>query len=59
MITTFDKAITAALGLLIWALNNWFGVNFGIDEATLNGIVAAITPLLVWLVPNKKAVKPA
>jgi len=54
MITSFDKAIAAALGLFIWALNNYFGINFGIDESTLNGLVAAITPLLVFLVPNKK-----
>jgi len=54
MITAFDKAVVAALGLLIWALNTYAGISFGIDEATLNGIAAAVTPLLVWLVPNKE-----
>jgi len=54
MITTIDKAIVAALGLIIWALNAFAGISFGIDEATLNGIAAAVTPLLVRLVPNKE-----
>jgi hypothetical protein len=54
MITSFDKAIAAALGLIIWVMNTYFGISFGIDEVTLNGLVAAITPLLVFLIPNKK-----
>jgi hypothetical protein len=54
MFTTFDKAIAAALGLVLWALNNYAGINLGLSTETFNGIVAAITPMLVWLVPNKK-----
>jgi hypothetical protein len=54
MFTTFDKAIAAALGLVFWALNNFAGIDFGLSQETFNGLVAAITPMLVWLVPNKK-----
>jgi hypothetical protein len=52
--TSFDKAIAAALGLVFWALNNFGGIDFGLSQETFNGLVAAITPMLVWLVPNKK-----
>lgn len=55
MITSFDKAIVAALGLIVYAINTYAGISFGIDEQTINGIAAAITPMLVWLVPNKAA----
>jgi hypothetical protein len=55
MITTFDKAIVAALGLIVYLLNTYAGLNLGLDETTINGLAAAITPLLVWLVPNKPA----
>ena len=55
MITSFDKAITAALGLAFWALNQYFGINFGLSEAQFTGLIAALLPFLVWLVPNKTA----
>ena len=56
MITSFDKAIAAALGFVLWALSQYAGINLGLSPEAFNGIVAALVPLLVWLVPNKKPV---
>jgi len=51
MYTTADKAI---VGVLMAAIQgaNLLGFHFGIDQATLTAVVAGITPVLVWLVPN-------
>lgn len=51
MYTQFDKAIVAFIMAAI-AIANIFGFHFGLSEATVSGIVAAVTPVLVWLVPN-------
>ena len=56
MFTTWDKALTAIIMGLIYFANTYLGLNFGIDEALLNQIIVVLTPLLVWLVPNKKQV---
>lgn len=55
MITTIDKAIVALIGAILFFLNNFLGINFGIGEEVLNGIAIALTPILVWLTPNKPA----
>jgi hypothetical protein len=55
MITSFDKAIAAALGFFLWLLSQYAGINLGLSPEAFNGIVAALVPLLVWLVPNKTA----
>lgn len=51
MYTKFDKAVVAFV-LASIGLANYFGFNFGIDQSTVAAIVAAATPVLVWLVPN-------
>lgn len=32
-----------------------YGVDLGLDEATVSGLVGALTALLVWAIPNKGA----
>lgn len=63
MITSFDKFIVAILGAIIYALSNFFGVVeiIGInllDAEAVDSFIANaavfITPLLVWLIPNKE-----
>jgi len=51
MYTSFNKAIVGIVmgGILI---ANLFGFHFGVTEATVNGIVGVITPILVYLIPN-------
>ena len=51
MYTQLDKAIVAAvLGGV--QLLNVLGVHFGLSEPTLTTIIAALTPVLVWVWPN-------
>ncbi len=55
MITSIDKALVAVIMGLLSILNLKFGFNLGIDEATVSAIIAAVTPFLVWLTPNKQS----
>ncbi len=54
MFTTVDKALVALIMGVISILNLVFGINIGIAPETVSAIIAAITPLLVYLIPNKK-----
>jgi hypothetical protein len=55
MFTSIDKALVALVMALIYVANTFLGINFGITEETVQTIVALVTPVLVWLVPNKAA----
>lgn len=55
MFTTLDKAIVALVMAIVYLLNNLFGINLGLDEGLVNTIVVGLTPVLVWLIPNKKS----
>lgn len=55
MFTSFDKALVALVMAVLSILNLKFGINLGLDEATVAAIIAAITPFLVYLWPNKTA----
>ena len=55
MFTSIDKALVALIMGLIYIANTFFGFNFGLTEDAVTAIVAALTPILVWLVPNKGA----
>jgi len=55
MFTSIDKALTAFIMAAIFLLNYFFGFSLGwVTADTIAAIVAALTPLLVWAVPNKK-----
>ena len=53
MFTSFDKAIVAIIMGVIYLINSTFGLNIGVSADTVNALVVAISPLLIWLVPNK------
>ena len=55
MFTTFDKALVALTMALLSILNLAFGVDLGLDEATISALIAALTPLAVYLWPNRAA----
>jgi len=55
MFTTFDKALVALIMALLSILNLVFGVDLGLDEATISALVATLTPLAVYLWPNRSA----
>lgn len=54
MFTSIDKALTAIVMAALYLLNTLGGINIGLSEETVAGILAALTPLLVWLIPNKE-----
>lgn len=53
MITSFDKFIVAAVGAILFAANNWLGIDFAISDGTFDSIISIVTALAVYLVPNK------
>ena len=52
--TEFNKAIVAAVMAIIYILNNFFGMHIGITEDKLNAIIVILTPILVYIIPNKE-----
>lgn len=57
MFTSIDKALTALVMAVLFLLNTAFGINFGLTEAQVATILTVLTPVLVWLIPNKSAAK--
>ena len=53
MFTTMDKAIAALVMASVFLINNFTGWHLGLSEETVNAIAGVLTPLLVWLVPNR------
>ncbi len=53
MFTTFDKALAALVMALIYMANTFLNTGLTISEETVNTVISLITPVLVWLVPNK------
>lgn len=53
MFTSIDKAITAFVMAVLFFLDQFAGLHFGLDEGTVSTIAAALSPFLVWLIPNR------
>lgn len=53
MISSFDKAIVALVGLLLFAGNHLMGWDASLTTAQFDSIVSVLTTLGVYLVPNK------
>jgi hypothetical protein len=54
MFTSIDKALVAMVMGLIFIANTYLGVNLSwVSQETVATVVGLITPVLVWLVPNK------
>lgn len=53
MFTSIDKALVALIMAALWLLNYFTGYTSGVTEQTVAGLVGVLTPILVWLVPNK------
>lgn len=59
MFTSADKALTALLGAVIYFLQSWFKVDLGwllaiLTPDVIQNLIPILTPLFVYLVPNKK-----
>ncbi len=54
MITNFDKAIVAMLGAIVFgAMQAGVPVPEWMDTQWVQALAATLTPILVWLIPNK------
>ena len=54
MFTSIDKALVAMVMAVLSILNLVFGINIGIAPETISALIAAVTPFLVWLIPNRQ-----
>lgn len=55
MITSFDKALVALLGALVY-FAGLFGISLPwLTPDVIQNIAVGLTPILVWLIPNKAA----
>lgn len=59
MFTEYDKAIVAVITGVLSIISLWLGWDLSplADEKVVTGL-AILTPILVWLVPNKLKPKP-
>ena len=48
------KFWVAGVMAVIQFIQIYFGIDLGLDEATVTAVLGGITALLVWLVPNAK-----
>ena len=53
MFTSVDKALVGVVMGIAFIGNSVFGVDFGFDEGVVSTVIGGLTPLLVWLIPNK------
>ena len=47
-----EKAIVAVVMAVLLIIDQWFGTHWG-NEQVVETILAVLTPILVWLVPNR------
>jgi uncharacterized membrane protein len=56
MFSTVDKALVALIGAIVYLASALFGIEFTwLTTDMIQNAVTFLTPLLVWLVPNKTA----
>jgi hypothetical protein len=53
MFTSIDKALVALVMSALFLLNYFTGITTGFTEEMVTAAVGVLTPVLVWLVPNK------
>lgn len=55
MFTSIDKALTALVMATLFLLNQFAGLDLGLSAETVAAVIAAATPVLIYLIPNKAA----
>lgn len=56
MFTSIDKALVALAGAIVYLASALFGASWAwLTPELIQNAVTFVTPLLVWLVPNKTA----
>ena len=60
MFTSIDKALVALFGAIIYLISAFFGIEFSwLTPDMIQNAVTVVTPLLVWLIPNKPRALPS
>lgn len=54
MFTSMDKALVALVMGILYILNSVAGINLGFSETQVASVIGILTPILVYLIPNKK-----
>jgi len=54
MFTSIDKAVASAIMAVISIIALAGGLADTLTEEWVAGVVAALTPVIVWLIPNKR-----
>jgi len=54
MFTSIDKALVAIIMGVAYIANSAFGVDFGLEQSTVSMVIGGLTPILVWLIPNRE-----
>lgn len=56
MFTSADKALAAIVMGVLFLLTSWFHITLPgfLTEANIDQVLAVLTPILVYLIPNKK-----
>jgi len=49
----YNKAIVAAVMAVVGIANTFFNTGLVVEPETVTAVVAALTPILVYLVPNR------
>jgi hypothetical protein len=53
MFTSIDKALISGFGVATYLVKSLLDIDIGVSDETFLAIVGAVTPILVFLVPNK------
>lgn len=55
MFTSIDKALVALIGAIVYLISAFFGIELSwLTTDMIQNAVTFLTPLLVWLIPNKQ-----
>jgi hypothetical protein len=52
-LAAYNKAIVATIMTVILLANTFLNTDWRVSQETVNAFVAAVTPVLVFLIPNK------
>ncbi|TDQ19828.1 hypothetical protein [Phyllobacterium brassicacearum] len=49
---SYSKFLVAAVMVALSFAKSFYGIDLGVDEVTASNLIAALTAVLVWAVPN-------
>ena len=52
-LTTYNKAWAALLMAVLTLLELYFGISLGLSENAILALLAILSPILVWAIPNR------